>query len=50
MPELISRNGDLLGYETNNMDTVLATACDGEYIWDNDGIQLDGGMPEDLEW
>ena len=42
--------GDLDGYKTTQMDIKLAEIFDGEYVRNNDGTHLDGGIADDLIW
>ena len=51
-PPKISYNaeGDLEGYKTTQMDIKLAEIFDGEYVRNNDGTHLDGGIADDLIW
>ena len=42
-----SIEGDLDSYEATEMDLNLATVFDGEYIRNNDGSHLDGGIKND---
>ena len=42
-----SIEGDLDSYEATEMDLNLAIVFDGEYIRNNDGSHLDGGIKND---
>lgn len=42
--------GDLDGYAITDMDHKLAELFDGEYVHNNDGPHLDGGIEEDKIW
>ena len=42
--------GYLKGYKTAQINIKLAKQFDGEYIRNNDGTHLDGGISDDLIW
>ena len=49
IPEM-SIIGDLLGYKYAHVDIMLANMYDGEYVRDNNGTHLVGGIEDNAVW
>ena len=49
-PSLLIQEGDLDGYEITSMDKKIANVFEGNFIRNNDGTQLDGGISDDSIW